>query len=137
MLIATALIGAVAKVATPRLEAAGHLEVTDRQLVMQLQQARLRAISEDRCFQISFNSSARTLQLASKRTVVPCGRSGFANDGAGRPIDKDGMIAVDATSDPVFDTWGNAPTTAAIKLTAPNGTSRTITVNAEGRINGQ
>jgi hypothetical protein len=135
MLIGTAVIGAVVEMVSPRLAAVSRLEVADHNLVKQLQNVKLRAISEDRCYQVRFSRSARTFQLASKRAVVPCGTMGFASDGEPRTIDKEDAIAVDASNDPVFDTWGNAPTTAMIKLSTANGSFHIISVNSEGRIN--
>jgi Tfp pilus assembly protein FimT len=130
----TGILGVLFEVAAPRLGVLTRLERAERNLVAQLEGARKRAISEDRCFQAKFDSAARTFQFASKRAVTPCGTTGFANDSAARSIDEEAMIEVTATASPVFDTWDNAATTSRIKLTALGGSVRWVSVNAEGRV---
>jgi len=134
LLVGTAALSGVVEFTIPRAVATSHLEEAGHRIVKVLQRAKLRAVGEDRCYLIRFNAAARTLQVASKRSTNPCGSNGFVNDGAPQVIDDHDAVAVEATDNPVFDTYGNAATTAKIKLTASNGTSGVITVNDVGRI---
>lgn len=137
VLVMTAAVSAVLKLVSPHFAAVSDLEVVNRGVESLLMTARLRAISEDRCIRVSFDGAAGTYRIASKRTTTPCGAAGYANEGPARPIDKNGRIRVEASDDPVFDTWGNAPTPAKVKLATANGTSRMIAVSPEGRVNGR
>jgi prepilin-type N-terminal cleavage/methylation domain-containing protein len=140
VVVCVAIAGALLATTYPRLAtmvSGARLDGAARTLALELQKTRLRAIAEGKCFQVSFNATARTLQIANKAGVTPCGTTGFTNDGAARKLDDSGAIAVSATASPVFDTRGNGSTTAVITLTALDGSVRLAAVNAVGRVNVQ
>lgn len=139
-LVVVAMIGVTLAVASPRMAAfvSGHrLEGAARGLALELQKVRLRAIAEGRCFQVAFSGGARSYQVLSKAGATPCGSSGFANDGAARPIDDAGAIALAAAASPVFTPRGLAETTTVVTLTAPDGSVRLVAANAAGRVDVQ
>jgi len=140
LMVTLGVVGTLLGAAYPSVSALAanyRLEGAARNLALTLQKVRLRAVSEGRCFQVSFAAGARTAQVAKKLGASPCGSTGFSNDGAAQAIDDAGRIATSATASAVFDTRGGAETTSVITLTAPNGAVRLVAVNAVGRVNVQ
>ena len=119
-----------------RLMAIYRLQGSAQTLALTLQKVRLRAIAEGKCFQVTFDGSAMTYQLLSKATL-PCGTTGFTNDGVAQKIDDATAITVSASASPVFDTRGGGSTTSVVTLQNRDGDSRLVAVNAAGRVNVQ
>lgn len=139
-MVGVGLVAVLIAVGYPRLArfaAIYRLEGSARNVALSLQKTRLRAIAEGKCFQVTFDGTAKTYQVLSKAGVTPCGTTGFANDGSAQKIDAVGAIAVSATASPVFDTHGAASTTGVVTLTNSDANIRLVAVNAAGRVDVQ
>ena len=140
VLVAITLIGVIAAFTWPRLPTLFpiyQLEAAARTLALELAKTRARAIAENRCFQVVFDTSAKTFQKQSKAGTPSCGTTGFAadsKDGAARNIDSSGTITVSATANPVFETRGSVSTTSVVTLTNTAGASKTVNVTPTGRV---
>ena len=140
LVVVIALIGAIAAFAWARLGTLFpiyQLEGAARALALELAKTRARAIAENRCFQVVFDTSAKTFQKQSKTGTASCGTTGFiadSKDGAARKIDSSGTLTVAATANPVFETRGSVSTTSAVTLTNTAGASRTVNVTSTGRV---
>jgi len=121
-----------------------RLEGAARALAGEIQKARGRAITENRCFWVHFDTVAKTYQVQSKAAAtLPCGTTGFAA-GAGdgiRKIDDAGSLTVafSAGGSPVFNPRGTLETSPApvIVLTNSANAFRSVYVQPTGRINVQ
>ena len=137
LLVVIAIIATATLITSPRLAtlvSVYRLEGTASGLALNLQKMRLRAIGEGKCLQATFDTAARTYQVLSKAGAIPCGTTGFTNDGAAQKIDDAAAIAVSATASPVFDARGKGATPSVITLMAPNGAARLVAVNAVGLV---
>jgi prepilin-type N-terminal cleavage/methylation domain-containing protein len=137
LLVVIAIIATVTLFSSPRLAtlvSVYRLEGGANGLALNLQKVRLRAIGEGKCLQATFDASARTYQVLSKTGVIPCGTTGFTNDGAAQKIDDASAVAVSATASPVFDARGRGATPSVITLTAANGAVRLVAINAAGQV---
>jgi prepilin-type N-terminal cleavage/methylation domain-containing protein len=137
LLVVVAIVAVVTVFTSPRLAtlvSVYRLEGAANGLALNLQKTRLRAIAEGKCLQVTFDTMAATYQVLSKAGTLPCGTTGFTNDGAAQTIDDSGVIAVSSTSSPVFDARGRGATLSVITLTAPDGAVRLVAVNAAGQV---
>ena len=115
-----------------------QLDGAARSLAAELSKTRARAVAEGRCFQIVFDTAAKTFQKQSKAGTANCGTTGFSaddTDGAARQIDPtNNNITIAKTADPVFGTRGGVSTPSVITLTNSSGAVRTVSVTSTGRV---
>jgi len=125
-----------------------RLEGAARSLAAEIQNARVRAISENKCFQVVIDTTNKTYQLqrdqrATTANSASCSGVTFVNDPAygARAIDDATSLTVAFSqgSNPIFTPRGHVDVTPAPTLTLTNvsGAVRTIFVQANGRINVQ
>lgn len=143
LMVAVALGGILVAVAWARVSHLGpkyRLEGAARSVAADLQKARGRAIAEGRCFQVTFDTSAKTYLVNSKAGAASCGTTGFSADsldGTPRQIDDTSSITIAATAAPVFEPRGTVSTTSVITLTNTLGDVRTVFAEATGRVSVQ
>jgi len=122
-----------------------RLEGAARALAAEIQNARGRAISENKCFQVVIDTTNKTYQLQNGATANSASCTGvtFVNDAANgvRAIDDATSLTVSFSqgSNPIFTPRGHVDVTPAptLRLTNGSGAVRTIFVQANGRINVQ
>jgi len=147
LLVAIAIGGILVSIAWVRMSTLVpiyRLEGAARALAGEIQKARGRAITENKCFLVHFDTVAKTYQLQNKTAAtLPCGPTGYAA-GAGdgiRKIDDAGSLTVafSAGGNPVFSPRGALETSPApvIALTNSANAVRSVYVQANGRINVQ
>jgi len=121
-----------------------RLEGAARALAAEIQRARGRAITENKCFMVHVNTVAKTYQLQNKAVAtLPCGTTGFsadAADGAKKIDDANSLtVAFSAGSNPVFNPRGTLETSPAPVIALQNSANafRSVYVQPTGRINVQ
>jgi prepilin-type N-terminal cleavage/methylation domain-containing protein len=137
LITTVALAGAAAGIAYPRLATLTNAYRTDlavRKISGELQKTRFRAIAEQGCFRLVFNSTARTTQ-PQKLSSGSCSTSGtFVNDGSAKTL-TDG-VAIAATTNPIFNSRGGivAGTQSTVTLSNAGSATKTIGVDLTGWI---
>ncbi len=123
-----------------------RLEGAARDLAAELQKVRGRAIAENKCFMVSFDTSAKTYLVRSKTGAPTCGTTSYGADtlevGA-KQIDSAGIDngSGGTPTSAVLNPRGNPEAVSnaypVIRITNEAGAWRTIFVQPTGRINVQ
>jgi len=112
-----------------------RLEGAARDLAAELQKARGRAIAEGRCATVEIDVSAKTYRFRRSLTSTCSGFQDVPGEGIKKIDDADSLtVSFAAGSNPVFDTRGAVPTTAAIRLMNHDNGVRTIFVQSTGLV---
>jgi type II secretion system protein H len=130
-----AIIVAVAWVRMSTLVPLYRLEGAARDLAAELQKARGRAIAEGKCTTVVINVGAKTYQFQRAPSSTCSGFTTVPGEGTKTIDDANSLtVAFASGSNPVFDTRGAVPTTAAITLTNHDNAVRTIFVQSTGLV---
>jgi prepilin-type N-terminal cleavage/methylation domain-containing protein len=138
--VALSLIAILLAVLYPRMSrfaAVYRLEGAARNLAATLQKTRLRAIAEGRCYEVTFDGTAKTYLVRSWRGVTPCGAFSAGADqktGVAQKIDDADVIGLSATADPIFTPRGATTVQTVVTLTNRDGNNRLVAANPVGRI---
>jgi prepilin-type N-terminal cleavage/methylation domain-containing protein len=130
LLIVMMIVGILATFLTPQLGrwlTTVRVDAAARELASELQLSKIRAISENTCYRISFDS-VNDSYVVQKEVV-----GGWQDVSAPKSL-PNGVDLVSATTDPVFQTLGTTPGGATIRLRNPQGRQRTIRVSFAGRV---
>lgn len=140
LLVLLTMLAILVGAAYPRLAsiaAVYRLDGAARNLAIDLQKARGRAIAEGRCFRMTFDHGARTYQTESS----VCGTGIYTDEGAAQQIHESGSITIadpdDPGSPPVipeFDPSGKATTESVIRVFDDHGGARSVFVQSTGRV---
>lgn len=139
VMVIITILGAITYPILGRLAPVYRLEGATRSVAMQLQKARGRAIAEGKCFQLTFDTTAKTFQVLSKPGSSSCVTSVFQPDGLAMKIDDADSLIIDdgsgaAPTSPVFNTQGKADPTSHIVLHNRNQAVRQVFVQTTGRV---
>jgi Tfp pilus assembly protein FimT len=130
LIIVLMVVGVLATFATPRLGrwlATTGVDAAAREIATDLQLGKMRAISQNTKYRISFNTENNTYQM--QKDVAGT----WQDVGNPKPFPA-GVDLVSATATPTFQTLGTAPGGATITLRNAQGRTRTITVSFAGRV---
>jgi prepilin-type N-terminal cleavage/methylation domain-containing protein len=130
LMIVLMVVGVLAAFATPRLGrwlATTGIDAAAREIATELQLGKMRAISQNTRYRLSFNTENNTYQMQKDVT-------GTWQDVGNRKLLPTGVDLVHATATPTFQTLGTAPGGATITLRTAQGRMRTITVSFAGRV---
>jgi type II secretion system protein H len=112
-----------------------RLEGAARNLAADLQKARGRAIADGKCSRVVINVGAKTYQFQQAASSTCSSFAALPGEGTRQIDDANSLtVAFASGSNPVFDTRGAVPTTAAITLTNHDNAVRTIFVQSTGLI---
>ena len=126
-----------------------QLEGAARAVAAEIQKVRGRAIAENKCFMVSFDTSAKTYLVQSKTGAPTCGTASYTTDSSepsAQKIDPNGGIQIDngsggAPTNAVLNPRGNPESVSnaypVIRLTNSAGATRTVFVQSTGRVNVQ
>jgi len=130
LVIVMMIVGVLAAFATPRLSrwlAITGVDAAAREIATELQLGKMRAISQNTRYRISFNTENNTYQVQKYVT-------GTWQDVGDPKLLPAGVDLVSATTTPTFKTLGTTLAGATIRLRNAQGRTRTITVSLTGRV---
>ena len=130
LVIVMMIIGVLAAFATPHLGrwlATIGVDTAAREIATELQLGKMRAISQNARYRISFNAASNTYQM--QKEVA----GAWQDVGHPKPLPT-GVDLVSATANPVFQTLGTAPGGTTITLRNAQGRTRKVTVSFAGRV---
>jgi prepilin-type N-terminal cleavage/methylation domain-containing protein len=142
-MVVLVVLGLLVALAYPRLSTLAtiyRLDGAARNLAIDLQKARGRAIAEGKCFRVVLDAGTKTYQVES--FLPPCGTVISPNaEGGAKPISDSGSIGIEdpnnpgsAPTTPVFDSRGRGWTVSSIRLFDSNNSARMVFVQSTGRV---
>jgi prepilin-type N-terminal cleavage/methylation domain-containing protein len=130
LIIVMMVVGVLAAFATPHLGrwlATTGIDAAARGIATDLQLGKMRAISQNTRYRISFNTENDTYQMQKDVT-------GTWQDVGDPKLLPAGVDLVSTTATPTFQTLGTAPGGATIMLRNAQGRTRMVTVSFAGRV---
>ena len=111
-----------------RMRAPYALASASRQIASDFQTARMRAISRNARYRVTFNTTAKTYTL--ERETSP---AVFVADGGVQKLPSGTTVTAPSPATPVFDTRGMLGTDVSVSVSVPGSGTKTVTVNVLGR----
>lgn len=130
LIIVMLIVGMMAAFATPHLGrwlSTTGVDTAAREIATELQLGKMRAISQNTRYRISFDADHNTYLV--QKDVA----GAWQDVGAPKPLPA-GVNLVSATANPVFQTLGTAPGGTTITLQNAQGRTRKVTVSFAGRV---
>jgi prepilin-type N-terminal cleavage/methylation domain-containing protein len=130
LVIVMMIVGVLAAFATPQLGrwlATTGVDTAAREIATELQLSKMRAVSQNTRYRISFDADHNTYLVQKDVAGV------WQDVGAPKALPA-GVDLVSATADPVFQTLGTAPGGTTVTLQNAQGRTRKVTVSFVGRV---
>ncbi|MEA2626539.1 MAG: hypothetical protein QOD06_2584 [Candidatus Binatota bacterium] len=136
MVLVTALVTGGSSIAYPQLSSLTEgyrVKNAGRRVMLELQRARLRAISEGKCVRVSFDAATKTYRIEKSKTATCSTTSSFPDQESSKQLDDGDTISVGAAGNPVFTPRGMS-LTSSITTIRGRSSSISIKVDATGRV---
>jgi Tfp pilus assembly protein FimT len=135
MVLVTALVTGGSSIAYPQLSSLTEgyrVKNAGRRVMLELQKARFRAISEGKCVRVSFDAATKTYRIEKSKTATCSATSSFDQESS-KQLDDGDTITVAAAGNPIFTPRGMS-LTSSITTIRGRSSSISIKVDATGRV---